>query len=189
MKASNLKKGAIVLIDGQLCQAKQIDVQTPSARGANTLYKVRFAAIPSGQKLEQSFKGNDTLEEVYLERRSVNFLYRDRNLFTFMDVDNYEQYTLGEEFLGEQAQWLSEGLEGITALLQGGSIIAIELPASADLAIAETAPVIRGATATNRNKPAILSNGATVLVPEYLAPGEIVRVNIAAVRFMSRVKA
>ena len=95
MKASNLKKGHVVLINGHPCQAKQIDVQTPSARGANTLYKVRFAAIPSGQKLEQSFKGNDSLDEVDLERRAVNFLYRERESLTLMDTDNYEQYTLG----------------------------------------------------------------------------------------------
>jgi len=105
-----------------------------------------------------------------------------------MDTDNYEQYTLAEELLGEQALWLSEGLEGITALLLSGNIIAIELPASVDLEIAETAPVIKGATATNRNKPAVLSNGVTVLVPEYLAAGEVVRINIELVRFMSRVK-
>ncbi|MDP4978606.1 MAG: elongation factor P-like protein YeiP [Desulfobacterales bacterium] len=188
LKASNLKKGNIVLINGHPYQAKQIDVQTPSARGANTLYKVRFAAIPSGQKLEQAFKGNDTLDEVDLERRPINFLYKDRDFFTFMDTDNYEQYTLAEELLGEQALWLSEGLEGITALLLSGNIIAIELPASVDLEIAETAPVIKGATATNRNKPAVLSNGVTVLVPEYLAAGEVVRINIELVRFMSRVK-
>lgn len=188
LKASNLKKGNIVLINGHPYQTKLIDVQTPSARGANTLYKVRFAAIPSGQKLEQSFKGNDTLDEVDLERRPVNFLYRERDFLTFMDTDNYEQYTLGEELLGEQTHWLSEGLEGITALLLGSSIIAVELPASVDLAIAETAPVIKGATATNRNKPAVLSNGVTVQVPEYLAAGEVVRINTETVRFMSRVK-
>ncbi len=188
LKASNLKKGNIVLVNGHAYQAKQIDVQTPSARGANTLYKIRFAAIPSGQKFEQSFKGNDTLDEAELERRPVDFLYRDRDFFTFMDTDNYEQYSLGEELLGKQTQWLSEGLEGITALLLNGAIIAIELPPSVDLAIAETAPVIKGATATNRNKPAVLTNGVTVLVPEYLAPGEIVRINIETGRFMSRVK-
>ena len=188
LKASNLKKGNVVLINDHPYRAKQIDVQTPSARGANTLYKVRFAAIPSGQKLEQAFKGNDTLDEVDLERRPINFLYKDRDFFTFMDTDNYEQYTLAEELLGEQALWLSEGLEGITALLLSGNIIAIELPASVDLEIAETAPVIKGATATNRNKPAVLSNGVTVLVPEYLAAGEVVRINVEMVRFMSRVK-
>jgi elongation factor P len=188
LKASHLRKGNIVMLGGHPYQAKQIDVQTPSARGANTLYKVRFAAIPSGQKLEQSFKGNDTLDDAELERRPVNFLYRDKDFFTFMDTDNFEQYSLAEDRLGEHSQWLSEGLEGITALLLNGSVIAVEMPASVDLAIAETAPVIKGATATNRNKPAVLSNGVTVLVPEYLAAGDVVRVNIETLRFMSRAK-
>lgn len=123
-----------------------------------------------------------------MERRPVNFLYRDKDFFTFMDTDNFEQFSLAEDRLGGHSQWLSEGLEGITALLLNGSVIAVEMPASVDLAIAETAPVIKGATATNRNKPAVLSNGVTVLVPEYLAAGDVVRVNIETLRFMSCAK-
>jgi elongation factor P len=79
-------------------------------------------------------------------------------------------------------------MEGITALLMDGQIIGVELPASVDLAITETAPGIKGATATNRNKPAVLENGHTVMVPEYMGPGEVVRVNTETGRFMTRVK-
>jgi elongation factor P len=188
LKASNLKKGQIVKINGQPYQAKHIDVQTPSARGANTLYKVRLAAIPSGQKLDQTLKGNDVLEEMELERRPVSFLFRDKTFYTFMDSENYEQYTLGKAAIGSLIQWLDEGLEGITALLLNGEILAIELPASVVVEITETVPVIKGATVTNRNKPAVLKNGTKVQVPEHLAVGEKIRVNTDIGKYMSRAK-
>ena len=187
-KAASLKKGNIVDINGQPYQVRQIEVQTPSARGANTLYKVRLYGVTTGQKLDQTYKGNDVLEERQLDRRPVSYIFRDASAYTFMDAENYEQYTLPEETLAPQKPWLAEGMEGITALLLEGQVIGVELPASVDLAITETAPGIKGATATNRNKPAVLENGHTVMVPEYMEPGEVVRVNTETGRFMTRVK-
>lgn len=187
-KASNLKKGNIVKIDDEPYQVKQIEVHTPSARGANTLYKVRFASLISGQKLDQTFKGNDSLEEMTVDKRKVSYLYRDQDMYTFMDSDNFEQYTLSEENLEGQLQWLVEGMEGLTVLLREGHPLCIELPQTIDLEIVSTAPAIKGASATNRNKPAELSNGVTVLVPDYMAVGEVVRVNTETCQFMSRAK-
>lgn len=187
-KASNLQKGHIINIGNHPYQVRQIDVHTPSARGANTLYKVRFASLITGQKLDQTYKGNDMLEEMVVDKRRVSFLYRDQNMFTFMDSENYEQYTLSEETLEGQAQWLIDGLEGITALLRDGNPLCIELPQTIDLPIVDTAPVIKGATATNRNKPAVLSNGISVLVPEYMTTGEVIRVNTETGQYMTRVK-
>jgi len=109
-------------------------------------------------------------------------------LYTFMDSENYEQYTLSEDYIEAQVQWLQDGLEGITVLLLNGNPLCIELPAAMDLEITETAPALKGASATNRTKPATLSNGVVVQVPEYLSVGEIVRVNTETGKFMSRTK-
>jgi elongation factor P len=188
IKANNLKKGNIVDIGGQPHQVKDIEIQTPSARGSNTLYKVRFINVVTGQKLDQTYKGNDALEDLEMERRPVSFIYRNQDMYTFMDSENYEQYTLGEANLEGKTEWLVEGLEEITALLLNGHIMAIDLPVSIDLEVIDTAPALKGASATNRNKPATLSNGFTVLVPEYLTPGETIRVNTETGKFMSRVK-
>jgi elongation factor P len=187
-KASSLQKGNIINIDNHPYQVKQIDVHTPSARGANTLYKVRYASLISGQKLEQTYKGNDSLEEMVVDQRRASYLYRDQNLYTFMDSENYEQYTLSAETLEDQVQWLVDGLEGIIVLLRDGHPLSIELPPTIDLEIAETAPVIKGATATNRNKPATLTNGVIVQVPEYMTAGEMIRVNTETAQYMTRVK-
>jgi len=187
-KACNLQKGHVVSINDQPYQVKAIKVHTPSARGANTLYKVRFNCVSTGQKLDQTLKGNDLLEEVDLIRRPASFLYNDQSLYTFMDSENYEQYTLSEAYLEGQIQWLTDGLEGITVLLLNDSPLCIELPAAMDLEIVEAAPALKGASATNRTKPATLSNGFIVQVPEYLAAGEIIRVNTETGKFMSRSK-
>ena len=188
MKASQLKKGNVINLNGQPYQVIQIDISTPTARGGNTLYRVRFKGITSGQNLEQSYKGNDNLDEMSLDRRQVSFLYADQENFHFMDSENYEQYSLYAEQVGDQQDWLGENMEGIIALLLDGHVVGIELPANVELEIKETAPVIKGATATNRNKPATLSNGRVVQVPEYMSPGERVRVNTETGKFMSRVK-
>ena len=127
MKACNIKKGNIVQINNKPYRVKHIDVQTPSARGANTLYKVRYASVPGGQKLDQTYKGNDMVEEMELERRSVNFLYNDQDTYNFMDNQNYEQYAIPVEAIEDQAKWLTDGLEGITVLLLDGNPILIVL--------------------------------------------------------------
>ena len=105
-----------------------------------------------------------------------------------MDTENYEQHSLHVDQLADQRDWLTDNMTGITALLLEDRIVGIELPATVDLEIVETAPVIKGATATNRNKPATLSNGHVVLVPEYMSPGEWVRVQTESGKFVARAK-
>ena len=187
-KACNLKKGQVININAQPYQVKQIDVQTPSARGANTLYKVQLRGIINGQNHHQSYKGNDQLEEMAVERRSCSFLYQHQEMYTFMDSENYEQYTISEQSLEDQVKWLTEEMTEITALLLDGVIVGIELPMTVELEVVDTAPAIKGATATNRNKPATLSNGVIVMVPEYLSTGELVKVNTETEKYMSRAK-
>jgi elongation factor P len=188
MKASQLRKGHVVSLNGAPFRVRDIDVSTPTARGGNTLYRVKFTGVTTGQNLDQSFKSNDALEELTLDRRPITYLYNDPDGYHFMDAENFEQYSLGIDQVEDQKDWLIENMEGLSALLLEGRIVAIELPAAVDLDIVETAPMIKGATATSRNKPATLSNGRVVLVPEYLASGDRVRVNTETGKFMSRVK-
>ena len=188
LKASQLKKGNVVNINDLPYQVRSVEVSAPTARGSNTVYRVRFVGITTGQNLEQSFKGSDTLEEMSLDRRMVSFLYSDQDTCHFMDAENYEQYSLHDDQLEEQRPWLVENMEGITALMLEGNLMAVELPSNVELEIVETAPVIKGATATNRNKPATLSNGHVVQVPEHMSPGEWVRINTETGKFMARVR-
>lgn len=185
-KAAELKKGAIVEIDDQLYLVKNIDVRTPSSRGANTLYKVTFNNVQKKQKMEQTLIGTDFLKEADCIRRNLQFLYKDEQFYTFMDNEDYNQYTLSIDDMEEVAGFLPDGLEDIMGMLHEGNLIGIELPTTVALKVIETAPAIKGASASSRTKPATLETGLVVQVPEYLAEGELIKVNTATGKFSSR---
>ncbi len=185
-KASDLKRGSVVAINGQPYIVNQIDVKAPSSRGANTLYKIRFNHAQTKQKLDDTFKGEDMLDDIDLERRLCAYSYRDDDLLVFMDDEDYSQYSLSEEDLGEQVQFITDGLSGIMGLLVDGQIVGVELPQSVVLEIVDTAPGIKGASASARTKPATCSTGLVIQVPEYLEVGERVKINTAEARYMSR---
>ncbi len=185
-KASELKRGMVVDVNGAPHIVKQVEAKSPSSRGAATLYKVRFNNLQTKQKLDESYKGDDFLKEADCLRTEVQYSYFDGESYTFMNMEDFSQYSLNAEELEGQLEYLSEGLEGITALLVDGAIQGIELPQSVVLTITGTAPGIKGASATGRTKPATLNTGAEVQVPEYLEPGEAIKVNTVTGKFMSR---
>ncbi len=187
MKACDLKKGMVVQVDGRNVLIREIQVQSPSSRSGNTLYKLRGRDLLSGQKFDSTYKGEEQLRDLDMERRMVQFLYADTLTCTFMDVQSYEQYVFDRQAIEDERQYMSAGLEGILALLVDGAPLAIELPSSVALTISECAPGIKGVSAAARTKPATLSTGLVVQVPEYLAPGESIKVNTATGEFISRV--
>jgi elongation factor P len=185
-KVSELKKGDVVEIDGIPHVVKQLESRSPSSRGASTLYKVRFNNLITGQKRDETLKGEDLLPESDSQKVQVQFSYIDDNQYVFMNVEDYSQYMLSVDSLEDQLEYLTDGLEGITALLVDGNIVAVDLPQSVVMEITETAPGIKGASASARTKPATLSTGLIVQVPEYIETGERVKVNTTNGKFMSR---
>lgn len=186
MKASELKRGLVLQVEGRNIFVKDVQVQTASSRSGNTLYKTRGFDVVSRQKFERAFKGDEVIGTVDFERRGVRFLYRDNDGCTFMDQETYEQYTLGNASMEEDLPYLSEGLEGIFALVADGNVLGIELPATVVLEITGCAPAMKAASASARSKPATLSTGLIVQVPEYLTPGEHIKINTLTGEFMSR---
>jgi elongation factor P len=185
-KASDLKRGMVVEINSVPHIVKQVDAKSPSSRGASTLYKIRFTNLKTGQKLDESLKGDDFFKDADLVRAKVQFSYIDGDNFIFMNMEDYTQYSLSREELDDQIPYLTEGLEGIVALLIDDAVLGIELPSSVVLAIVETAPAIKGATASGRTKTARLVTGVEVQVPEYLEADELIKVNTESGKFMSR---
>ncbi len=185
-KASELKRGMVVEINGIPHIVKNIDVKNPSSRGASTLYKIRFNNVKTGQKLDESLKGDDLLKDVDLVRTKVQFSYVDGENYVFMDSEDYTQYALSKDDLDEQIYYLTEGLDNIVALLIDEQLLAIELPSTVTLEIVDTPPMIKGSTATGRTKPARLNTGVEIQVPEYLDIGELIKVNTESGKFSSR---
>jgi elongation factor P len=185
-KASDLKTGHVIELGGAPHVVKKLEAKSPSSRGASTLYKIRFNNLITGQKRDESLKGDDFLPEADCQRITVQYSYHDGEHFVFMNTEDYTQYSLDADDLEGQQDYLVEGLEGITALLVDDRIVAIDMPKSIELPIVDTAPGIKGASASARTKPATLITGLVVQVPEYIENGERVKVNSATGKFMSR---
>ncbi|TNC81787.1 MAG: elongation factor P-like protein YeiP [Oleiphilus sp.] len=188
-KASDVKKGEVILLNQQMLQVKQIEVQSPSARGAATLYRMKFRNIQTGTKAEERFKGDDMLERVELLRRPVTFSYDEGEALVFMDDEDFSQYSLDKADIEEESLFITESIQGALVLIVDDSVIGLELPQSVEMEIKDTSPAIKGASASARTKPAEFETGLIVQVPEYLAPGERIRINTAEKKFMGRAEA
>ena len=185
-KASELKAGMIVELGGAPHVVQTVQASSPSARGAATLYKVRFAHAQTGQKRDESLKGDDLLPDVDFERRAVQYLYREGDALTFMDVETYAQHALDADQLDDVLPFLVDGMEGLTALIVEDRCVGITVPQIVELEVVETAPAMKGASQSARTKPATLNTGLEIQVPEYLAEGERVKVNTQTRSFQSR---
>ena len=173
-------------LDGAPWQIIDCAFQTPSARGASTLTKIKIKNLKTGQVLSKSYRGGEMVPTADCEKRPVQFLYKEGDDYVFMDQENYEQFTLSKDILQEQAGYLTEGLEA-RSMLYNGHVINVELPNTVDLEITETAPALKNATAQAQLKSAILETGIEIQVPPYLTTGEKIRIDTRDGRFVGRV--
>ncbi len=186
MKANEIKKGMVFSLDNKNILVKKVFVQDPHSRGGSTLYKVTGSDISSGQKFERSFKGDEVISPVDVAKQGVQLLYRDADGYTFMDSETYEQFTLNDAALEEEIPFLSDGMEGITALTSDGIILSIEIPTIIVMEITDCAPAMKSASSSARTKPATMPTGLVIQVPEYLTPGEKIKINTESREFISR---
>ena len=187
MKANEIKKGLVINQDNKKILIKKVVVQSPSSRSGSTLYKVTGSDISSGQKFERRYKGDEVITAVEVSRNSVQLLFHDNDSYTFMDSKNYEQFMLSADALKDEAAFLYDGLEGLSALISEGELLGVELPTTMTLEISECAPGMKAASSSARTKPATLTTGLVIQVPEYLTAGEIIKINTETREFISRV--
>ncbi|PSJ42559.1 elongation factor P-like protein YeiP [Zobellella taiwanensis] len=185
-RANEIKKGMVVELNGKLLIVRDIEVQSPSARGATTLYKMRFTDLRSGLKAEERFKGDDLLTTQELQRRTVVLSYVDGDDHIFMDTEDYSQYPIRSSEIVEELQFLDESTQGIQVMLVDGQVIGLEPPQVVEMEILDTTPEIKGASASARTKPASFATGLTIQVPEYLKIGDRVRIHTTERRYMGR---
>ena len=188
LTTGDFKRGLRILIDGDPYVILDLHVQSPSARGASSLSKVKVRNLRTGQVLDKTFRGGDKVDEPDLELRPVQFLYRDDDGFHFMDTQSYEQFSLGADEVGDAAGYLRDGLEGIRSVVFNGRVISVDLPNIVVLRVVETAPALKGATAQAQTKPATLETGLVIQVPSYLESDELVQVDTREARFVARAK-
>lgn len=175
----------VILHEGAPVRVMEFHHHTPG--NLRAMVQARLRNLLTGNSFEFRFRSNDTLERVVLEQHRMDYLYSDGTHHHFMNNETFEQVALTEDDLGGAAQWLMPGLT-LEVEFYNGQPIGVELPASMELTVVETEPVLKGATASNSNKPAKLENGVTLQVPPFIVEGEKIRVNPAEARYMERVK-
>jgi elongation factor P len=185
-KACDLKKGSIVGINGLPHVVEALTVTTPSARGASSIYRFRFRNLVNKSKQDVSCKGDEPFADIDFERRPIQYLYKEADLYTFMDNEDFSQFTLAQDMIEEQLPFLVEDMEGLFALMSDGQVLTIEVPQKVVLKIDSCDPVMKGASVTARTKPAKCQTGLVVQVPEYLEAGEMILIDTATATFLSR---
>ena len=186
MIAKDIKNGAVLNYNGAPCIIESISVQSPSARGAATLYKYRARNLVTKQKVDIVLKGGESLDEADFERRPAKLMYADATHMHFLDQTDYNQYSLPLEDVEYEAKFLTEALEGVQVMLYNDECVGIQLPTVVELKVTQCDPGVKGNSATGRTKPATLETGLIVHVPEYLSEGEVVKVDTRTAEFLSR---
>ena len=185
-KACDLKKGSIIGIDNTPHVLETLSISTPTARGGASLYRMRFRNLVTHNKVDKSCKGDQSFPDIDFERREVQFSYENQGEYVFMDSETYAEIQLTTAEVGDNRLYITEDMEGIKALVSDDKVLGIELPPIAILEITETGPSMKGASATARTKPAELSTGLTVQVPEYLGNGEVIKIETETGKFLGR---
>ena len=174
MKATNIRKGQMIRIDGTLFRVLNMDHVTPGKGRAHIQTKLRN--IEHGTQTEMRFRSDQEVERIALESKNMQFLYKDGEGYHFMDTATYDQVALSDEALGDATSFLIADAM-IDLQWFEGKPVAVELPPVVDLKVIETPPSVKDATASAQRKPATLETGLVVQVPAFIEEGEVIRVS------------
>ena len=183
LQATRLRKGMLIKFEGNLCRILELHHITPGNKRGHVLCKMRD--IRSNRLMDNKFRAEDDVERATLDEHEMQFLYKDGDVYHFMNTESYEQIHLSEEVLGEGARYLlPEAL--IKVEFYDTEPVGIHLPLTVDLKVADTVPGIKGATASAQIKPATMETGLVVNVPSFINTGDVVRVNTETGEYLGR---
>ncbi len=183
MRASEIRKGTAVIIDGKLFVVTGADHNTPGNLRAKVQFKLRDVA--KGTIQDKRVGATDDIQTTNLDSRKVEYLYSDNEGHVLMDLETFDQNTIPKEVFGNDILYLKPNTE-LQAMFHEGKVVSYELPKTVDLKITDTPPVIKGATATNQLKEATLETGLTTRVPGFIVTGETIRINTETGEYLSR---
>jgi elongation factor P len=183
--ASNVRKGNILEIDGQLYSVMSAESFFPG-KGTPTT-QVEMRRLSDGVKTVQRYKTTEQVERAYVEEREHTYLYQDGDDYVFMNPETYDQIHVRAEVIGDQAVYLQEGMPCMISVFDGAAV-AIDLPQRVVLEVTETEPTVKGQTASSSYKPAKLSNGVRTMVPPHIAAGTRIVVMTADGSYVERAK-
>lgn len=183
MRASEIRRGTAVIIDGKLFVVTNADHNTPGNLRAKVQFKLRD--VSKGTIMDKRVGATDDIQTTTLDSRNVEYLYSDNTGHVLMDLETYEQDTIPKEVFGDDIKFLKPNTQ-LTALFHDGKLVSYDLPKTVDLQVKDTQPGIKGATATNQMKDAELETGLNTRVPPFIEVGEIIRISTETGQYMSR---
>ena len=185
IKAIELRKGRTIVYEGTLYVVH--DVTNVQKGNKGSYMQAKLKGLIKGGILDVRFNVHERLETPFLEDKEHEYLYRDGAHFVFMDTTTYDQINVTEDLVGEAVAFLKPN-ERVKCQIYQGNVVRVEMPIVVELEITETPPVVKGATATNQPKDAIVETGAKIRVPGFIAPGEKIRVDTRTGEYLERAK-
>ena len=182
---SDLRRGYVIQYESDLYVVTETEHITPGNwRG---MMQIKLKSLRTGNLMQRRFRPGDKVEIIYVEKKEMEYLYRDSGGYVFMDTTTYEQSSLSADVLGEDVNYLKPNTL-INVQLFEGKIIGISLPDIVELTVTETDPSVKGQTATNQYKPATTETGLRITVPPFIQQGEVVRVDTRTGKYLERAK-
>lgn len=185
MRASEMRKGQTVKIDEVLYTI--VDYQHVKLGKGGAVYQTKLKSLRDGGIRDIRLRAEENIEDAYLDKRDFEYLYSAGSEHVLMDMETYDQITLDDDAFGEGPNYLKPNTRLQVSMYEGRPVVVV-LPNTVDLEVTETAPEIRGATATNQPKPATLETGLVVTVPAFIKVGEKIRVDTRTGEYVTRVK-
>ena len=183
MNATDIRKGCVIKVDGELCVVVGYQHITPGKGQA--LMQTKIKNLRTGAITQRRFRSTDKVEDVFLETKVMEYLYQDGASYVFMDVTTYDQLDLAEDAVGEVMCYVPPNQQ-VKVTFHAGKPLSVDLPASVVLEVTQTDPGEKGNTVTNVLKPAILETGLEVRVPLFINPGEKIKVDTRTGDFIER---
>ena len=185
MRASEMQKGQILKIDGKLYAI--VDFEHVKLGKGGAVYQTKLKTLTDGSIQNVRLRSEETIEEVDLDKKIYEYLYSSGDQHILMDTTTYDQISIDDDMFGDGQKYLKPNTQ-LQVSTYEGKPLAVTLPITVDLKVTDTPPEIKGATATNQNKPATLETGAIVQVPSFVKIGEMIRVDTRTGEYVTRVK-
>ena len=184
ISAGDFKNGVTVEIDGNIYQILEFQHVKPGKGAA--FVRTKLKNITSGGVVEKTFRPTEKFPKAHIDRKDMQYLYRDGDLFNFMDVETYDQIALNEDVVGDSLKFVKEN-EVVKICSHNGNVFSVEPPLFVELAITETEPGFKGDTAQGATKPATVETGAIVMVPLFVEQGDVLKIDTRSGEYLSRV--
>jgi elongation factor P len=182
--SGDLRKGITIELDGTLYQV--LDYQHIKIGRGSAQLRLKLREVRGGHTIERTFQAGEKFVRARLDYRNMQYLYNDGDLYYFMDEENFEQFPLNLDQLGDAINYLKEGMS-LQISSYKGELIGVELPITVELEVVATAPGFKGDTASAGSKPAKLETGITVQVPLFVSVGDVIKVDTRSASYLERV--